>query len=87
MSEIRERINEMLEDLKRERDELRVKLGLAKLEATEEWQELEEKMRKLESKARAVGGATADASRDIGAAAKLLGQEIRDGLKSVARRF
>ena len=87
MSEMHERIQQMLEDLKRERDELRVKISLAKLEASAEWQELERKLEKLEARAREVGGATADASKDIGAAARLLGEEIRKGLKSVAKRF
>jgi SMC interacting uncharacterized protein involved in chromosome segregation len=87
MSEMQERIQEMLEDLKRERDELRVKISLAKLEASSEWREVERKIDKLEAKAREVGGATVEASKDVGAAARLLGEEIRKGLRSVAKRF
>jgi Mg2+ and Co2+ transporter CorA len=87
MSDFEDRIEEMLADLKQQRDELRVKLSLAKLEASDEWREIEGKLRKLEAKAREVGGATADASKDVFAAAKLLGDEIRKGLKSVAKHF
>jgi len=87
MNDIKTRIDEMVNDLKQERDELRVKLHLAKLETSEEWKKLEEKLAKLEAKARELGGVGAEASRDIGAAAKLLGEEIRDGFKKIARHF
>jgi hypothetical protein len=73
--------------MRQERDELRVKLHLAKLEASEEWQEFERKYEKFQSKAKSVGEATADSSKDIGAAAMLLGQEIRDGFKRIGKRL
>ena len=87
MNDIKVRIEEMLKELKQERDELHVKLHLAKMETGEEWQKLEAKLAKFEFKARELGGATADASRDMGAAAKLLGEEIRDGFKKITRHF
>lgn len=87
MADAKEHIEEMIRDLKHERDELRVKMSLAKLEAMDEWRDLEAKLHKLEAKAKELGGATAEASKDIGAAARLLGEEIRKGLKSVARHF
>jgi chromosome segregation ATPase len=87
MDDARKRIAEMLEELKQERDELKVKLHLGKLEASEEWDKLQVKLEKLEARARDLAGATAEASRDIGAAAKLLGEEIRDGFKMIAKRL
>ena len=80
-------LEEMLDELKEERDELRVRLHLAKLEGSEEWQKLEAKMAKLESRAKLVGSATVEASQDMAAAAKILAEEIRDGFKKIARRF
>jgi len=87
MDDLREHVEEMLEDLKKERDKLRVKAGLAKLELRDDWKVLEQQLARLEAKAKELGGATADASKDIGAAARLLGEEIGKGLKSVARHF
>ena len=87
MKDFKVYIEEMLEDLKEERDELRVRLHLAKLEGSEEWQKLESKMAKLESRAKEIGGATVEASQDMGAAAKILAEEVRDGFKKIARRF
>ena len=77
----------MLDELKTERDELKVRLHLVKLESSEEWQKLEHQFAKFESKARILGSAAADASEDVGAAAKLLAEEIRDGFKKIARRL
>jgi chromosome segregation ATPase len=87
MNDIRKNIDEMIATLKQERDELRVKLNLAKMEAGDEWEKLEGKMHKLESKAKELGHVTAEASRDIGEAAKLLGEEIRDGFKKISKHF
>jgi ribosomal protein L29 len=87
MDDLKKRTQEMLADLKQEYGELRVKANLGKKEAVDEWRELETKLAKLESKAKQLGGATAEASKDIGAAAKLLGEEIRNGIKRIAKRF
>ena len=87
MNDVKTRIDEMVNELKQQRDELQVKLHLAKLEASDEWQKLEAKLVKLEAKAREVGSETVDASQDVGAALKLLGEEISDGFKKIARHF
>ena len=87
MKDLKKYVEEMLDELKEERDELRVRLHLAKLEGSEEWQKLESKIAKLESRAKEIGGATVEASQDMGAAAKILGEEIRDGFKKIARHF
>ena len=87
MTKIKEEINKLSEQLRRERDELRVKLNLAKMEAGDEWKKLEEKLSDLDAKAKELGDATSEASREIGAAAKLLGKEIGDGFKKIAKRL
>jgi len=84
---VKEHVDELVADLKQEFGELLVKANLGKMEARDKLQVLESKLQKLEAKAKEIGGATADASKDIGAAAKLLGEEIRDGLKDVAKRL
>jgi hypothetical protein len=87
MNDYSSRMADMIGDLKRERDRLKVKIHLAKLEAGDEWQALEAKLQKLEHKVKELGDATGEASENIGAAITLLGQEIRDGLKKIARRI
>jgi SMC interacting uncharacterized protein involved in chromosome segregation len=85
--EFSEDIEEMVEQLKQERDELGVKLHLAKMEASDEWQELERKWSKLEAKIKQLGDAAAESTGDIRAAAELLGQEIKAGFKRIAKQL
>ena len=87
MNDIKTKIDDIVNDLKQERDELRVKLNLAKLEMGDEWEKLEKKLEKLEAKTKELGSATVEASKDIGVAAKLLGEEIREGFKKIAKHF
>ncbi len=87
MSDVKTGIDKMLDELRKERDELRVKLHLAKMEAGEEWKKLDAKLTKLEAKTKELGTATAEASRDIGAAARILGEEIGSGFKKIRKHF
>ena len=87
LDDIKRRVDELAAQLRQEYGELRVQANLAKREAADELRVIEAKIKRLESKAKELGSATAEASRDVGAAAKLLGEEIRDGLKDIAKRF
>ncbi len=87
LDDIKRRVEKLVAELKQEYGELRVQANLAEREAADELHELGEKVKKLEAKAKELGGATADAAGDIGAAAKLLGEEIRDGFKDIAKRL
>ena len=87
MNDVREWVDDLVDELKEERDKLRVRVHLAKMEANEDWEELEAKFEKLQSKAKVVGKATTDSAEDVGEAVKLLGQEIKDGFKHIARQL
>jgi uncharacterized protein YPO0396 len=87
VEDLRKRIDDAVAEARREADELRVRVHLAKLEADDEWRELEAKLRELEDKAKELTGVSAEAAGDIGAAAKLLGEELRNGLKKFARHL
>lgn len=87
MEDTRKKIKETLDELKQKRDELRVKLSLAEMEASDEWEAIERKLAKLEAKTKELGTATAESAKDIGAAVKLLAEEVRDGFKNIARHI
>ena len=87
MTDLKDRVDEMLKDIREERDELMVKLQLAKMESSDEWKKIEAKLEKLEDKAKDVAEVTADASKDVAAAINLLGEEIRDAFKKISQRF
>jgi hypothetical protein len=65
MNDFKDRIEKVFDELKTERDDLRVRLHLVKLESSEEWLKIEHKLVKLESKARELGSATAEASGEM----------------------
>ena len=79
----REEIQNLLDTLTRQRDELRVKAHLAKLDAMEEWKGLEEKYAEVKVKAAEVGEVAEAAGKDVLAAAKVLGDEIAKGYKRI----
>ncbi len=81
----REDLTAMAENLKRQRDELRVQMHLAAADAKQEWEELEKKWGHFEAKARQVGAAAAGAGKDVAAAAGQLGQEIKAGYDRIRK--
>ena len=66
--------DDILEELKQKRDELRVQMHLASKEAQEEWEELEDKMKEFSRRAQLER--TGD---DVGEALGNLGREIKQG--------
>jgi len=71
------------EGLLQQRDELLVQMGLAKLEAKEEWEKLEDKLDQFTAKLEDVGGEAKEASEDVWASVKLLGEEIRNAYDKI----
>lgn len=87
MTERRERLQSLLQRLETERDELKVKIGLAKMEAKEEWEELEGKLDRLRGRMKRLREEADDSSEDIGEALELLGDEIREGFSRIRKLF
>lgn len=85
MTESRERLKEVLQRLERERDELKLKVGLAKLEAREEWGELEEKIERLRGRMKVVGSEAREASGDVATALDALADEVREGIARIRK--
>jgi hypothetical protein len=73
------KLSEEIEDLKRVRDELRVRIHLGKAEAKDLWEATEAKLQEVESKVRHVASQAEEPLHEVGEAAKLLLEEIRDG--------
>ena len=80
-------VENLIDALSRERDELRLKLELARLEMRDQWEPLEEKWNSLESKLRSVGDATEEAGKDVLAASKLLIGEIGEAYKDIWKQI
>ncbi len=78
-------IDELLEELKQKRDELRVKMHLASKDAKDEWEELEEKMEEFSGKAKqfANDAKIKETGEGLGDALGKLGHEIKLGYERV----
>lgn len=80
-----EHFDELFDELRKARDELRVQLHLAAAEARDEWEVLEKKWVKFQDRAGEVGEATGEAAEDVGEALELVGEELRKGYKRIRK--
>jgi len=76
-------LDRLVEEVRRQRDELRVKIHLAKADARDEWQELEKKWEQFSARAGAVGGEAEEAAKDVLSAAKGVVEEIKRGYERI----
>jgi uncharacterized coiled-coil DUF342 family protein len=81
----RSTIDELLSDLKQQRDELRVRIHLGTQEAKEEWSRLEDKLFQLNQQFAPVKDAVGETADDLWASLKLLGGEIREGFSRIRK--
>lgn len=85
MSDERRRIDEKLAALKREREELALKVHLAKAEARDEWKALETKLDALEARARPVAKSIGETAEGVGASLDLAAEEIKKGFDKIRK--
>ncbi len=85
MSDLDDKMEDVLKKLKTERDELRVQLHLLKAEAKDEWEDVEKRWEHLESRMKQVGDAASDAGGDVAAAGKQLAEEIGNAYKRIRK--
>ena len=79
------RIEEKIAALKKERDELALKIHLGKAEARQEWEALEKKLADLNARARPVAKAMGETAEGVGAGLELAAQEIKKGFDKIRK--
>jgi len=77
------RQKQVMDRLRRERDELRLQAELGKAELKDEWEALEKKWGQLEHRMAAAAGEARDASHDVGAAMGLLMEELGESYRRI----
>ena len=82
-----EKLETVVQKLEKERDELRLKMHLAKADARDEWEKLEERWHVLRAKMSDVSESASEASTDVKGAASDLAEEIRKGYRKILDRF
>ncbi|HYE36884.1 hypothetical protein [Methylocaldum sp.] len=83
---IQEELEKFRDGLLQQRDELRVQINLAKLEAQEEWSKTEEKLEEFKTRLAGVADEAKDASEDVWTSVKMLGEEIRSAYERIKSR-
>lgn len=78
-------IEDLIEDLKKTRDEVRVQMHLASMEVQEEWQELEKKMEEFSDKAQqfADDAKLKETGSELGGALAQVGRELKAGFDRI----
>lgn len=81
----KDKLVKLMEILKQRRDELSVQMHLGKAEAKDLWKETEDKWRHLRNQLDKIDEDTGDASKDVGAAAILIAEEIKQGYERLRK--
>lgn len=82
---VRERIDEQANELRSLRDDLRVRVHLAKLEAQDMWEDLEREWERAEAKLKVLGEAGQEAAEDVAEAAEMVLSELKEGYDKLRR--
>ena len=77
----------LLEKLKSERYELKLKLHLASMEAKEEFEEAEKNWDILKVKAAEIADDSKETSEEFIAKAKIVGEELKDAYSRISKRL
>jgi CBS domain-containing protein len=83
----RDRFEHEMEELRRLRDELRVRIHLGKADARDAWDRLEQRFGELEGQAKRAAQRTGGPLHELGDAARHLLEELRAGYRELRGRF
>ena len=78
-------LRELLTTLKQQRDELRVRMHLARAEVRDEWNEVQTKLDKLADDFEPLKDAVGDSADDMVAGLKNVGEEIKQTFDRIRR--
>ena len=76
---VRNDVRSLFDDLRTQRDELVVKLHLARADARDEWQALEKKWEHVKARIGMVGREAGEVAEDVGEAARGVLDELKKG--------
>ena len=78
-------IENLIRDLKQERDELRLQMHLGSEELKDEMSNLDDRLAELVRRVEPIKDAMEESADDVWDALKLVGSEIKDGFKRIRR--
>lgn len=84
---IQDELEKFREGLLQQRDELKLQINLAKMEAKDEWEDAETKIDAFLAKLESIGAEAKDASGDVLESAKALGEEIKSAYARIRKQL
>lgn len=85
MTDVKRELQTLSEDLRQSRDELRLKMALAKAEIRDEWDVLEKQWHDFSRKLKSAGNEAAESSDDVGIALAAVGKELQKAYQRVRK--
>ena len=87
MTDTKDQLAKAVEHLKQQRDELRVKMHLAKADAKDEWAKLEQQWNELRPKLEAARQEAGKTAGSVGAALDLAAEELKKGYERIRKKL
>lgn len=87
MSDWSRRIQEEVDELRGLRDDLRVRIHLGRMEARERWEKTEQDWEHLEGKLKLLAAESRESLEEVGEAARLLAEQIRESYRHLRERL
>ena len=81
----KEDLEKMLGKLRQQRDELKVKIHLAKADAEEEWAAAEKKWAHLKTKSEALATTGGEVAKELGETVKEIGEDLMNGYERISK--
>ncbi|WP_447965461.1 hypothetical protein [Nitrospira sp. Ecomares 2.1] len=85
MADSLEQLQKIADDLKRQRDEVQVKLHLAKADARDEWAKLETRWEEVKSKMEAVKKEASQTTESVSSGLGLVLDELKKGYDNIRK--
>lgn len=85
--EIQKEFDKLVEKVKLERDQVKLKMHLASMDAKQEYEEAEKKWGQVKVKASEIADDTIETSEEVIAKAKIVGEELKDTYNRISKRL
>lgn len=83
MADLTQELRTLFEGLATQRDDLRVRMHLARAEARDQWDALEKQWEHARARLEVIGREAGDAAGDVLSALRLVGEELKNGYERV----
>ncbi len=80
---IKKEYRDSVDFLRRERDEIKLKIHLGNAEIRDQWDEVEKKWEHFQARAEIVGRITKDSAKEVGEASKIVGEELKNSYRRI----